>query len=102
MPRMWLEMWKRRFLNEFSQCLATAPGLGCWDAQRTLIFQQSNFQMNFPRPGKNMWPLSGRSDGFGKAAWQEGVHDEVSEGHQKHLACLATDMDQAVEEETPQ
>ena len=55
----------------------------------------------FSQAGKLIWPLSGRTCGFGKAAWGESVHDNSSEGHKKHLACLATDVDQAVEEETP-
>ena len=30
------------------------------------------------------------------------MHDEVSEGHAKHLACLVTDVAGVVEEEIPQ
>ena len=31
----------------------------------------------------------------------EGVHDEVSKGHKKHLTCLPTDVAGAVEDKIP-
>ena len=48
--------------------------------------------MNFSRLEENLWPLSGRTCGFGKVGWGEGVHYEFSEGREKHLACPATDV----------
>ena len=106
---MWLQMWKRRFLNEFPRlgksfglCLATAPGLGCLDAQEGMNFPTKHLPNEFSQAEKIIWPLSGRTCGFGKAAWGESAHDDFSEGHKKHLACLVTDVDEAVEEETPQ
>ena len=70
--------------------------------QAWVVWMRKKALMNFPRPEKIMWPLSGRNCGFGKAGWGESVHDDFSEGHKKHLACLATDVDHAVEEGTPQ
>ena len=69
-----------RLGKSFGLCLATAPGLGCLDAQEGINLPSNKTP---PRPEKISWPLSGRTCGFGKAAWGESVHDDFFRRPQK-------------------